>query len=422
MIEPVFSAKSSNSSFNIPKEAIPYINEADSAMRIGHYNDAIQYYSHALRYDHKCVPVIINLALVYDLIGEALISQEYYDKAVEYAPDNPLIRHYYAMNLMLCGDFDKGWDEMKWRAKAKRSTFYDLVKAPIWNGEDITDENIVVWTEEGIGDEILTLTMIGDLHKRNPAIITLVVSDQMKGIFSKTFTKGFEIITRSEITAGTKSPFMPTFQASISELGKQLRPNMTSFPLDNPYLYVDKKLSKSLREEYKKTTGDKPLVGISWASPKSAYPDRKGSNLLTDWAPFFGEMAKKYQFISLQYGGLHDEVAEVEKKYSIEIIEEGGFDPSSDMETFAAQVNAMDLVISVSNSTVHFAGALGKPVWNITPENVKIWYWFQHITHNPWYPTMKLFRNAVGHKAIRQAAAYLDRVGFGHKFPEPDFT
>ena len=65
----------------------------------------------------------------------------------------------------------------------------------------------------------------------------------------------------------------------------------------------------------------------------------------------------------------------------------------ADLDDFAAQVAAMDLVVSVSNTTVHFSGALGIPTWvmlNTSPLAV----WMMDRSDSPWYPSVRLFRQS----------------------------
>ena len=57
----------------------------------------------------------------------------------------------------------------------------------------------------------------------------------------------------------------------------------------------------------------------------------------------------------------------------------------------AAQVAAMDLVISIDNSTVHMAGALGVPVWVLLPYAPN-WRWLLDREDSPWYPSALLIR------------------------------
>jgi ADP-heptose:LPS heptosyltransferase len=69
-------------------------------------------------------------------------------------------------------------------------------------------------------------------------------------------------------------------------------------------------------------------------------------------------------------------------------------DPITDLDGFAAQIAATDLVISIDNSTVHLAGALGKPVWTLLPY-APDWRWMLDRRDSPWYPSMRLFRQAA---------------------------
>lgn len=65
-----------------------------------------------------------------------------------------------------------------------------------------------------------------------------------------------------------------------------------------------------------------------------------------------------------------------------------------DLDLYAAQVAAMDLVVTVSNTAAHMAGALGAPTWLMLPRgNGLLWYWLLcQGEHCPWYPSMRVFR------------------------------
>jgi ADP-heptose:LPS heptosyltransferase len=63
----------------------------------------------------------------------------------------------------------------------------------------------------------------------------------------------------------------------------------------------------------------------------------------------------------------------------------------ADIDLFAAQIAAMDLVITIDNSTAHLAGALGIPTCVLLPF-ASDWRWLQGREDSPWYPTLRLFR------------------------------
>jgi hypothetical protein len=77
----------------------------------------------------------------------------------------------------------------------------------------------------------------------------------------------------------------------------------------------------------------------------------------------------------------------------------------------------MDLIITVSNSTAHLAGALGIPVWTMTPLGAgRIWYWFTEGDESPWYPAMRLFRHTFQEKwtkVLAEVNSELKGAAFG---------
>jgi len=76
---------------------------------------------------------------------------------------------------------------------------------------------------------------------------------------------------------------------------------------------------------------------------------------------------------------------------------------------------ALDLVISVDNSTVHLAGALGRPVWTLLPFSAD-WRWMLDRDSTPWYATMRLLRcRSAGDwgELMRRTARFLAATTFG---------
>ena len=67
----------------------------------------------------------------------------------------------------------------------------------------------------------------------------------------------------------------------------------------------------------------------------------------------------------------------------------------AEQERLAAAIEALDLVLSVDTSVVHLAGALGTPVWTLLPQRAD-WRWLTGRDDTPWYPSMRLFRQAPG--------------------------
>ena len=62
-----------------------------------------------------------------------------------------------------------------------------------------------------------------------------------------------------------------------------------------------------------------------------------------------------------------------------------------DLDDYAAQIDALDLVLSVANTTVHFAGALDKKTWVLAPTQPS-WRWQIDRDDSPWYRSVRIFR------------------------------
>jgi len=178
------------------------------------------------------------------------------------------------------------------------------------------------------------------------------------------------------------------FQSSIASLGQHLRPSLTQFPQRQCYLKPD----EERLAEFKRRYGPKLKVGISWRSSSPLFGAKKSSSLL-DWAPILKTTG--VQFVSLQYGDTAEELSLAQEEFGVEIIQDSDVNQLKDMDTFFAQVGAMDLVISTSNTSVHVSGSLGRPTWLLLPQTSGVhWYWFFDTPNTPWYPSILIHRQS----------------------------
>jgi len=132
-------------------------------------------------------------------------------------------------------------------------------------------------------------------------------------------------------------------------------------------------------------------MGISWRGGMGDKPQQqqKKSIDLNQWLPI---LKQKANFINLQYGEHQQEIDAFEQDTGIQLHNWDDADPLKDLDNFAAQIKALDLVISISNSTVHFSGALGVKTLVLLSYN-QSWRWFEGREDSPWYPgVMTLFR------------------------------
>jgi hypothetical protein len=104
---------------------------------------------------------------------------------------------------------------------------------------------------------------------------------------------------------------------------------------------------------------------------------------------------------------------------SVEIFHDDTVDPLRSLDDFAAQTAAMDLVLSVDNSTVHMAGALNVPVWALLPA-VPDWRWLLGRTDSPWYSSVRLFRQSIAGEWAPVIDVVAQELGRAFGTPELD--
>ena len=368
----------------------------------------------------KTLEIQPNYADAYNNLGNALREQgkleesiRIFQKATHLQPNHAEAHNNLAMMLLLKGNFENGWKQYEWRCQCDN---FPLEKRdfpqPFWEGTDLNDKSILVWTEQGIGDEIMFTSILPDLLNMNANII--VESDRrMVSLFQRSFPK-IQFIPRQNPPNSQLLNTTIDYQVPIGSLGKWLRIDENSFILNrNTYLCACPKKTSRKRKEYQELANGKILIGISWKSTginqRHTYTKKKKSTPLEYWQPLLAQ--RNCFFINLQYGNVKQELNEFQKHTDLKIYQDEEIDSLSSLDDFAAQISALDLVISTSNTTVHLAGALGKQVWTLLP-HIPDWRWTLEREDTLWYPRMRLFRqHRIGDwsKAFQQVKLALEQ-------------
>lgn len=356
-------------------------------LQLGRYGEAEPYLREALARDPAFAPALINMGILLEATGRIDDALQVQGRVLALYPDHDEAHLHRALTLLARGQFRDGWAEYAWRVKSS-PTFYGRFNYPYWRGEPLAGRKILVWTELGPGDECLAATMLPDLIAAGAKVV-LLCSPRMAPIFARSFPS-IAVIPAGQNPSDRSVTDGIAFQASVGDLGASLRTTFDDFSARRAVLKADDNHTAALRHRYKNAATDNLVVGISWRSKNTPAGDVK-SVPLTAWGPVL--RTPGVTFVSLQYGDVTAEIAQARREFGVEIIVDPQIDPLANLDHFAAQVAAMDGVISISNTTLHFAGALGRPVSALVPSNHgRLWYWFLERTDSPWYPSARLFR------------------------------
>lgn len=323
-----------------------------------------------------------NLAFaLYDL-GRLDDAMQALDAAVR-AGDSGEATYHKAMIHLLRGNMSEGLKlyEARWKTRhAKRRPFVFAQ----WNGAPLTGKTLLLTAEQGIGDELMFAGMVPPLLAQCKKLV-IECDPRLVSLFTRSFA-GAEVIAYQN-----PSPLLARndidLQVSMGDLLNHVQPEKNFAPRTG-YLKVDADKVKALRAEYDALLGVGLKIGVSWYS--SNYVTGKTRSVqLADWEKIL--RVPNAKFISVQYGDFAREIAECKSKTGVDVYNDTNVDALASMEDLATQIAALDLVISVANSTVHMAGALGIPVWVLIPQTPS-WRWQLGREDSIWYPHIRLFR------------------------------
>ena len=304
-----------------------------------------------------------------------------------------------ALLHLMRGDYADGWREYGWRWQCPdlAPTRRPFAQTP-WDGH-ATDAPVLVWGEQGVGDEILYAGMMPDLVARGVDVIW-EADARLVPLFQRARP---EVRVVARATPPDAATARARYQLPAADLGSILRAQAADFPRDRgAYLQAEPQRAAELRAQFNVDAGER-LVGLSWLSHNKAFGGHK-STRLADWAPALA--IPGVRFVDLQYGDTSGERAASDFQLAHPDI-----DLRDDLDGVAALIAACDLVITVSNTTAHLAGALGRPVWVLVPGGSgKLWYWGQGTSGSPWYPSATIFRQTSGRLWIEPIAAIATRL------------
>jgi hypothetical protein len=259
----------------------------------------------------------------------------------------------------------------------------------VWSGIDIRPGALLVWSEQGVGDEILHASMIADMARiERFSRLVWECDARLVSLFQRS-NPNVEVVPRT--VPPQDAIFAPDIAAHIpsGSIGNFVRRDMSHFPKHGGYLKPDPLRQAAFRQRLNLAPGEK-LVGMSWLSKNLAFGSSK-STTLAQWAPILRTPGCK--FIDLQYGDTAEERAALTRDFGITLEHIDGLDLKDDMEGLAALTAACDLVTTVSNTTAHMAGAVGVPVWTLIASGIgKFWYWGFDGPDTVWYPSATLIR------------------------------
>jgi tetratricopeptide (TPR) repeat protein len=344
---------------------------------------ALHHFDRALSNGGRDAEVLANRAIALQDLGRVEDALAAYEDALTLDAGMDIARFHRALALLLLGRFQEAWPDYELRHLSEDRKA-PPVDRPQWSGQDLAGKSLLVYGEQGIGDQIMFASCIPDVMRRCPNVV-IACSPKLVRIFRRSFPAARCVPLSAEAAEASDVP-ATDLMTPIGSLPLRFRHTRSDFPDHSGYLRADPALVAGCVDRLR-LLGSGAKVGISWRG--GTVRSRQG--LRTIPAPQLAALLenRNVHFVDLQYDSAGCEPAVAAA------IAAGRLhhwpDVLADYDRTAAMVCALDLVVSVCTAVIHLAGALGKPVWIMAP-HVPEWRYGLQGESMPWYPSARLFR------------------------------
>jgi len=373
-----------------PTYADAHNNRGVALYTLGRYAEAMHSYEQALSLKPGLAEARNNLGTAYYKVGDTQEAAKHYALAIASQPTYPEAHWNNSLALLTMEDWGKGWTEYEWRWKCKDFSFLARpFQQPLWQGEDLAGGALLVWGEQGIGDEVLYGAMVGDLLTRGIPIVW-EADARLLPLIKRSYPTLTALERSTPPAAETSAPDIRA-HIPVASLGQHLRRTKESFK-SHPTAYFKADAARTRIYRERLLIGPKTrLIGVSWVSKNPEFGAHK-SIALTDLAPLWAAAGESAQFVDLQYGDTSRERA----ASGLDLAHLNDLDLFNDIDGLASLIAACDVVVSVSNTTAHLAGALGTPLTALVSQgNGKLWYWGAENAQARWYPRAATIKQSI---------------------------
>ncbi len=329
-----------------------------------------------------------NLAAVSVFEGNFKEAETIYNLALKNNNNDYNSMYYLSQCQLAMCDYESGWKnfEFRWLATQFKSKKLktNLPKFHISSDKN----NLLVWAEQGIGDQILFLRFLNDLC---PYInnLSINIDSRLHKIIERMNPKVKFINNNNQIKdLGINS------QISLGDLGSLfVKKNSNLTKGSGGYFTSDFEISNNLKKFFSPKT--KYICGISWISKNEDIGSKKSISLET-LKPILS--LRNITFVDIQYNDTTDEREKFYENNNIKIEKIKSIDNFNDLNGVTSLIDICDIIITVSNTNAHLSGALGKKTYLLLPKGKgRLWYWSSENNKSNWYPSIEIIQqNVVG--------------------------
>ncbi len=343
----------------------------------GQFTAAIEQLQQVINDEPDRAEVYNSLGYVYSRQGQHSAAIEAYQQAIEQQPDDAQAHFNLGMTLLKIGDYLRGWEEYDWRWRTGQFTPFQCPH-PLWDGEPIPEQTLLLYTEQGAGDAVQFARYIRLAAERCKRLM-LVCTVELMPLFAS-LPEIHQLREAGQINVSEFDTYLP-----LMSLPRVFKTTLDSIPVQIPYFDPAAIRRRKTTKALTLPTASGTQIGIVWAGNPGHANDRHRSCPLSAFEPLLDN--PELHFYSLQKGERSEDLATLPASLTVH-----NMAPQlNDYGDLALLLEPLELIISVDTSVAHVAAALGKPVWLLLSQD-NDWRWGVSEETTPWYPGMRLFR------------------------------
>jgi tetratricopeptide (TPR) repeat protein len=325
-----------------------------------------------------------NLGVAAKNFGDMKTALRCFDRVLELEPGDARAQWNRSLSLLGMGRLTEGWAAYDWRFQSGAVPRERPSNQPRWEGGDPAGTKILVWAEQGLGDQLLFFSMVSDLMRAGARCV--VECDwRLVKLLERSFA-GAEVIPYGAPPHPRTQQADIDFQISVGGLARWFRPDLDRFPKKGGYVVPDP-VKVSQWKERLDALGEGLKAGICWRSGVTRGSRSMYYSQLNQWGPIL--TMPEVHFINLQYGECSEELREAERLFGTRMHIWNDMDLKNDQDGLAALISALDLVISAGTAVDSMAGAVGVPTW-VLMRSIGDW-WSLGTNRCPWSPSVRPF-------------------------------
>ena len=397
-----------------PNNGTIYQDIARAHYQLGQVNQAIEALLQALKLTPNNTDLHIKLYFSYAHLRDYERAGQHLKLTREIEPEVGRWKMNDAVFHLLLGQYEEGWklyhealqQYLQENYSGKVVNYEYLMRAftseKHWQGETLENRDILLWTDEGLGDNLMMLRYLPLLKSQYQARSITLLCERAFTRLAKTIP-AIDIVLEKPDTGfaippgfhnSNVKPVNPLldsisfdYHTYMMRLPYLFGTRIDSIPNQVPYLSVPETLRQYWANKLEQITPQPMLkVGLVWAGGKLLHLDHLRSMHLKQLEPLLS--IPDICFVSLQKG----EPAKQLKENTYPIID--WTDELHDLQDTAALMLNLDLIITVDTSMVHLAGGLGCQTWLLNRYESE-WRWLVDREDSPWYPTVQVYTQPV---------------------------